>query len=90
MWIKDWQWLDRDGNWFGWSKWVRVQKNRDFSLGALKIYSFDKSIWNPLFLAIIKIIMHRDYDYELKICLVGDTQVGKTSLIQRYADNCFD
>lgn len=34
--------------------------------------------------------MHRDYDYELKICLVGDTQVGKTSLIQRYADDYFD
>ena len=34
--------------------------------------------------------MQRDYDYEFKICLVGEMNVGKTCLIQRYADDMFE
>lgn len=34
--------------------------------------------------------MHRNYDYILKICLLGESSVGKTCLLRRYADDEFD
>lgn len=34
--------------------------------------------------------MHRNYDYTLKICLLGESSVGKTCLLRRYADDEFD
>jgi Ras-related protein Rab-18 len=34
--------------------------------------------------------MQRDYDFVFKISFVGEVKVGKTSLINRYADDTFD
>jgi GTPase SAR1 family protein len=31
--------------------------------------------------------MHRNYDYVLKVCLLGESAVGKTCLLRRYADD---
>jgi GTPase SAR1 family protein len=33
--------------------------------------------------------MQRNYDYILKACFLGETAVGKTSLLKRYADDEF-
>ena len=34
--------------------------------------------------------MEEDYDYQKKICLLGDPAVGKTSLIRRFVEDTFD
>jgi len=31
--------------------------------------------------------MQRNYDYVLKACFLGETAVGKTALLRRYADD---
>jgi Ras-related protein Rab-1A len=33
--------------------------------------------------------MKRDYDYLFKLVLIGDTCVGKSCLLVRFADDCF-
>ena len=33
--------------------------------------------------------MNRDYDYMFKIVLIGDSNVGKSCLLIRFADDCF-
>lgn len=32
-------------------------------------------------------LMQRSYDYVFKICLLGQSSVGKTALLRRYADD---
>jgi len=34
--------------------------------------------------------MTKEFDYQKKICLLGDPAVGKTSLIRRFVDDAFD
>ena len=34
--------------------------------------------------------MQEDYDFQKKICLLGDPAVGKTSLIRRFVEDTFD
>jgi Ras-related protein Rab-1A len=34
-------------------------------------------------------MMKRDYDYLFKLVLIGDTCVGKSCLLVRFADDCF-
>ena len=33
--------------------------------------------------------MHRNYDYVIKIVLIGSTAVGKSAILKRFADNQF-
>lgn len=35
-------------------------------------------------------LMQRSYDYVFKVCLLGQSSVGKTALLRRYADDEFD
>lgn len=34
--------------------------------------------------------MQRNYDYILKVCFIGESSVGKTALLKRYADDVFE
>ena len=59
------------------------------------VYSFNRVLFDKLFLYISflynsKMSLSNRFDYSFKFILVGDTGVGKTSVINRFVENRFD
>ena len=47
------------------------------------------SLLTPPSLSVVKMATKRDYDHLFKLVLIGDTGVGKSCLLLRFADDAF-